>query len=79
TVKIAMIPADENGGNILEGMVLTELKPAPGNWQPMAVKGEVPAVIEGREVASIGVFAMFSDFTNDAEVFIDDLHILPLR
>lgn len=78
TVKIALVPADEQGGNMGSGMVSSEISPSSAGWQTVVAKGEIPAVIDSREIASVGVFAIVAGFDDSEAVYIDELRVVRL-
>ena len=52
--------------------------PEPGQWQAVAVGGDIPAQIGGKDVASLMFIPVVNGFVEGDNMFIDDASLFRL-
>ena len=76
TIEMAITPRDDKGAN-LPGMA-TQIIPTPGQWQALAIGGEIPAQIGGKDVASLMLIPIVNGFNEGDKLYIDDASMFRL-
>jgi len=76
TIEMAITPRDADGHN-LPGLS-TQIIPEPGQWQAVAVGGDIPAQIGGKDVASMMLIPVVNGFVEGDSIYIDDASMFRL-
>lgn len=76
TIEMAITPRDKDGHN-LPGLS-TMITPEPGQWQAVAVGGDIPAQIGGKDVASMMLIPIVNGFVEGDNIYIDDASLFRL-
>ncbi len=76
TVELSITPRDAKGANL--PATSTTIIPEAGRWQALATGGDIPAQLNGKDVASLMLIAIVNGFEEGEKVYIDDINLFRL-
>ena len=76
TVTLSIIPRDAEHRNL--PATATSITPSSGRWQAVATAGQLPAKLDGKDVAELMIIVTVDSFEPGERLYIDDVTLFRL-